>query len=208
MEKQVIVIHGGDVYRTHEEYLKALKNWKVDRSDFESFAHKSGWKESLQTDLGSGFQVFLFRMPNSFNARYAEWKIWFDKFIPFMDRKVVLIGSSLGGIFLTKYLSENEFPEKVRIRGVFLVAAPFKGNDSKDYLADFVLPKDLKRLEAYGEKLHFYQSKDDELVKFKELEEYQKRLPEAQTRIFTDRGHFFGKKLPEIVKDIRDIYKV
>jgi predicted alpha/beta hydrolase family esterase len=204
MKKQIIAIHGGDVYRSYDEYIAGLKRWKVDRSDFDGLS-KKGWRGMLQKNLGDGFLVVRLQMPNPQNVRYLEWKIWFDKFVPFMAHEVVLVGHSMGGIFLAKYLAENRFPKK--IRAVFLLAPPFQGNDPKDYMADFVLPNDLKRLKAYGDKIHIYQSKDDDLVLFNEFERYQKALPEAQTRIFKNRGHF---KLPlalELVKDIKTLYR-
>jgi hypothetical protein len=51
-------------------------------------------------------------MPNPMNARYNEWKILFKKIVLLLDDNVILIGHSLGAIFLVKYLSENKFPKK------------------------------------------------------------------------------------------------
>ena len=204
MKKQIIAIHGGDVYRSYKEYIAGLKRWKIDKSDFEGSSQK-GWRGTLQKKLGNAFQIIPIHMPNKNNARYLEWKIWFDKFVPLMAREVVLVGHSMGGMFLAKYLAENRFPRK--IRAVFLLAPAFQGNDAKDFMADFVLPKDLKRLKAYGDKIHIFQSKDDDLVLFKEFKLYQKALPEAQTRVFKDRGHFKVTMSPELSRDIRKLYK-
>ena len=33
MKKQVIVIHGGDTFKTHEEYLRFLKEWEINFED-------------------------------------------------------------------------------------------------------------------------------------------------------------------------------
>ena len=204
MKKQIIAIHGGDAYKSYGEYIAALKHWKIGKSDFEGLS-KGGWRDALQKALGSQFQVIHMRMPNQNNVRYKEWKIWFDKFVPFMEKEVVLVGHSMGGIFLTKYLAENLLPKK--IKAVFLIAPPFKGNDPKDFMADFVLPKDLKRLKAYGDKIHIFQSEDDDLVLFKEFRLYKKALPMAQMRVFKDRGHFKITRSPELYKDIKALYK-
>ena len=201
MKKQVIVIHGGDTYDTYEQYIAALKR---DTLNWEKMRLKR-WKETLGEKLGRGFDVVAPRMPNSLNARYLEWDIWFRKFIPHMNREVILIGGSLGGIFLAKYLSENKFPKK--IRGIFLIAPPFKGNNSKDPMADFILPKNMSRLAKYGNKVHLYHSTDDKIVHTLDFDRYLKALPQAQVRIFKDRGHFLGDKFPELVRDIKTLYK-
>jgi hypothetical protein len=163
-----------------------------------------GWKESLGEKLGKNFEVILPRMPNSLNAKYLEWKIWFEKMIPFFNKEVVLGGHSLGGIFLVKYLSENKFPKK--ILGTFLVAAPFDEKDADYTLADFKLPKDLSRLEKQGGKLFFYQSQDDSIVPFKDFGKYKKALPGANFREFKNRDHFGQATFPELVRDIKKLF--
>lgn len=200
MKKQIILIHGGDTFDTYQEYLTFLKNFKIDFKDNES----ERWKDSLKKKLGRDFEVIQPRMPNAINAKYLEWKIWFEKHIPFMEKRVVLVGHSLGGIFLVKYLSENKFPKK--ILGTFLVAAPFDDKDSDYTLADFKLPKDLSRLEKQGGELFFYQSQDDSVVPFKDFGKYKKALPSANFREFKNRDHFNQATFPELVRDIKNLY--
>ena len=196
-KKQVIFIHGGDTFDSYDKYIASLKKTKL---DFKRALSK-GWKGTLPAKLGPA----LPRMPNSLNAKYLEWKIWFDKFIPHMNKEVVLGGNSLGAIFLAKYLSENRFPKK--IKGILLVAPPFKGNDANDSLADFVLPKNMSRLAKYGDKVHLYHSADDRLVLASDFKRYMEVLPDAKVSLFKDRGHFLGNRFPEIVKDIKSLYK-
>ena len=145
MKKQVVVIHGGSAFDSYEDYFSYLKNYKL---DFEKLKRK-GWKENLTRDLGVDFEVITPKMPNSLNAKYIEWKIWFEKLIPFLEKEAVLVGHSLGGTFLAKYLSENKFPKK--IPGTFLVAAPFNedktGRRTNYSLADFRLSKSLNLFE-------------------------------------------------------------
>ena len=90
MKKQILVIHGGDSYSTHAKYLRALKNEKIDFDKMRA----SGWKDNLQKSLGNKFEVFRPQMPNRENARYTEWKIWFEKILPLMDKDIVLVGSA------------------------------------------------------------------------------------------------------------------
>jgi predicted alpha/beta hydrolase family esterase len=116
-----------------------------------------------------------------------------------------ILNGIYGGIFLAKYLSENPFSKK--ISGIFLVSASSTSKSPKESLADFILPKDMSRLADYGEKVHLYYSTDDKLVHLAEFKKYVKALPKAHARLFKDRGHFSGKTFPELVKDIKALYK-
>ena len=146
-------------------------------------------------------------MPCGFNTKYVEWKIWIEKFIPYLNDEVILIGHSLGGIFLAKYLSENKFP--VRASQLHLVSAPSENNDDesgeteKYVLGDFSLCKSLEGIANQVDKVFLYHSKDDDIVPFNNLEKYKKELPDAKVEIFEDRGHFVVEEFPEIIINIR-----
>jgi len=200
MKKQVVAIHGGDSFDTHEEYISFLKNFEIDGLEYFT---RNNWKTTLQERLGNSFEVILPRMPNPFDARYAEWKIWFDKLIPFLEENVVLIGHSLGGIFLAKYLSENKFPKT--ITATILISAPFDGEGDEESLVDFILPSSLELFEKQGGKIFLYQSKDDTSVLPIQCEKYKKALPNAQAMIFEDRGHFTQEEFPELVENIKNL---
>jgi hypothetical protein len=142
-------------------------------------------------------------MPNPMNAKYDEWKILFKKMAPLLDNNVILIGHSLGAIFLAKYLSKNRFPKK--ILATLLVSPPYDDEGMKESLGDFILPKSLDRLNKQGGKIFIYQSKDDSVVPYFHLEKYKKALPYAIIREFKKRGHFDQVKFPELIKDIRGL---
>lgn len=202
MKKQIVIIHGGDTFRTYKDYLKSLKEWRIDLEDIKE--KKANWRDNLGKVLGKNFEIIAPKMPNKLNAKYLEWKIWFEKFIPFLKNGVILIGHSMGAIFLVKYLSENHFPKK--INGVFLVAAPFDEKDTKYPLGDFKLPRNLEKLKEQAKKIFFYQSKDDPAVPFADFKKYQAGLPAAIFRSFVDRGHFLKQeKFPELIKDIKSL---
>jgi predicted alpha/beta hydrolase family esterase len=199
MKKQVWTVHGGDTFKSYTEYLKFLKEFEIDiKRDW-----SKGWKSNLGEKLGNNYSVMSLSMPNAFNAKYLEWKIWFEKYIPFMKSPIILLGHSLGGIFLAKYLSENKLKKK--IAGAFLVAAPFNDRDSDYSLGDFKLKKNLSLITKQCSQVFFYQSQDDDVVPFVDLGKYQKALPEAAYRIFKNRGHFIGSSFPEIVRDIKNL---
>lgn len=200
MKKQIVVIHGGNIHRSYKEYLFALKNKKI---DFEKMT-QSGWKDILADNLGRSFQIVMPNMPNASNAKYKEWKILFKKIIPHLEKKVVLVGHSLGAIFLVKYLSENKFSKK--ILATILVSAPYDKDGSANVLGDFRLKKDLSRLWEQSERLIFFHSVDDEVVPFSDLLKYKEVLPEANFKEFKKRGHFLEKTFPEIIREIKRVF--
>lgn len=199
MKTQVIVLHGGETFDTYEKYLE---NLRVKKLDFARLMQED-WKSGLQDQLGNDFQVILPQMPNKKNAKYLEWKIWFDKIVPFLEDGCILIGHSLGGIFLTKYLSEEIVPKK--IEALFLVAAPYDDLDLGDSLADFILPAHLGKLIAQVETICIYHSENDPVVPIADIYKYQKAIPNAETSILKDRQHFNQESFPEIVERINAI---
>jgi predicted alpha/beta hydrolase family esterase len=198
MKKQVFVIHGGDAFPTYEEYISYLQNETIDIERFKI----RGWKSSLGENLGNEYEVIQPRMPNPENAKYLEWKIWFEKFVPFLTDGVILLGHSLGGIFLAKYLAEENFPKK--IRATFLAAAPFN-KDGDRAIVEFDLPASLEKLKEQGGEIFLYHSKDDPVVQFSELAKYQQALPEAHVTVFEEKQHLNQEQFPEIVEAIKSL---
>ena len=198
MKKQIVVIHGGDTFESYEEYLKFIENWEI---DFERYRlNKRDWKETIAEKIGSDFEVIRPKMPNERNAQYSEWKIWFEKFIGKLEFEVFLVGHSLGGSFLVKYLSENNSPKI--IKAVFLIAAVFDKDIYGYGLASFSLPE---KLDLQTDKIYLYHSKDDPVVSFSGLERFKKKLKGSAVREFTNRGHFNQEELPELLEDIKGL---
>lgn len=113
------------------------------------------------------------------------------------------MGHSLGGVFLAKYFSEEDFSKE--IIATFLVSAPYGDNPSEYKLLDFSLPQSLEKFEKQGAQIFIYHSEDDDVVPFTDLDKYSKTLPEAKRRIFKDRGHFNQEEFPELVEDIKSL---
>jgi predicted alpha/beta hydrolase family esterase len=142
-------------------------------------------------------------MPNNSNAQYADWKKMFEKVMDKVDEDVILVGHSLGALFLTKYLSENSSSK--RIKSIFLVAAPFD-DQSKESLGSFVI--DVKKVESIAQKtdsIFLYFSKDDPVVAFSEADKYIQKLPLATLKVLDSRGHFRQEKFPELVADLQNL---
>ena len=160
------------------------------------------WSRNLAKDLGESYLMLTPKMPNSTNARYNEWKVWFENILTVLDEEIILIGHSLGGIFLVKYLSENKIDKK--IKATFLLGAPFDEELGEESLADFALPKDLSGFTTQAGKMFFLHSQDDPCVPFDQLEKYQKSLPSAECLVFENKGHFNEEKFPELADLIRE----
>ena len=199
MKKQILFIHGGSTFKSYREYLSHLKSIEIDLDRY----RKTKWSDSLNIGLGNKFDVLLPKMPNPSNAKYNEWKIIFNKISKLLEKNVILIGHSLGAIFLIKYLSENKFPKK--ILATLLISPPHDDDGMEESLGDFILPKSLKKLNNQGGKIFIYQSKDDPVVPYSHLEKYKKALPNAIIREFKNREHFNQPKFPELIKDIRGL---
>lgn len=197
--RQVIVIHGGETFATHEKYVEFLRACTVDDPSIPS---PKGWKDVLGEHLGEGFLVVKPGMPNKLNAKYAEWKLWFEKYLPYIQDDVTLVGHSLGGIFLARYLSENAFPK--RIAKTILIAPPAGATGPDDSLADFVLPEDMSLFAQQGGEITLYFSTDDFVIPIARKEIYTQRLPSAKIVTFTDCGHFLQEEFPELVALIRN----
>jgi len=196
--KQVILIGGGTTFSSYEKYLEYLQTKTV---SIDRLMHNPSWKESLQKKLGNKYLVLQPSMPNKTNARYNEWALWFSRITEVIEENCVLVGHSLGGCFLVKYLSENTFPKK--IRATILLAAPFDDESIED-LTDFKLHdiSDLFRKQAG--KTVFFAGTDDPVVPFHETQKYKKRLPDAEYIVTPAPDHFVRAEFPEIVAKIKE----
>ena len=173
--KQIVHIHGGNTFNSYARYLEALNN---DPIRYERLLYTPRWREWLAQEINDA-DVLLPSMPNKQYARYDEWKIYFEKILPLLGDDVQLIGSSLGGIFLAKYLHEN--PLSMPVNQLILVAAPYNDAARED-LGDFTLSSAMG-LEQSAKEIHLFHSKDDPVVPFTELAKFQRDLPTAKVSI-------------------------
>lgn len=141
-------------------------------------------------------------MPNKQNAQYDEWKMLFEKIIALMDEDIILVGYSLGGTFLAKYLSENTIGK--RVKKVLLLGTPFDNEDmDQEPLCSFYRNGDLQNLQRQAGELFFYHSDDDFAVPFSHLLKYKEALPQARYREMKGHNHFIQESVPELVEGIR-----
>lgn len=195
---QVLVIHGGVTFKNGKDYLHYLKTKKV------STEKKIYWAgDYLEKSLGKRFEIITPRMPLQDNAKYRDWKILFDRYVPLLKNNFILIGSSLGGVFLAKYLSENKLPKKAL--STYLVCPPFDNTlPGEDLVGGFKLKSDLSLLEKNSKNLNLLFSKDDDVVPIAHAEKYKRKLKDAHFVVYKSKnGHFDISKFPEIVRSIK-----
>jgi hypothetical protein len=194
---QIILIHGGQTFKNRRDYLNFLKNLEV------SIEKKVKWSgKYLDKKLGNDFDIIRPMMPLSLNAKYEDWKIYFERYFPLLKNNIILIGNSLGGIFLAKYLSENKFPKK--ILSIYLIAAPFDNTLPKeDLVGGFKLKSDLSKL-AKVDNLNLLFSEDDDIVPISHSKKYRSKLPRANIKVYKNKNsHFEVKTFPELIKMIK-----
>lgn len=198
LRNQIFFIHGGMTFKNQEDYLDYLKNRPI------SIEKKVRWNEEyLDRNLEKDFEIIRPRMPLQDNAKYSDWKIFFERHFPFLRNNIILIGSSLGGIFLAKYLSENKFPNK--IKATFMICPPYDNTTGEqDLVGGFKLGKDLSLIEKNSRKTYLMFSKDDTTVPVSHAEKYRKKLKNSQVIIYESKnGHFKVSEFPEIIKIIK-----
>lgn len=199
---QILIIHGGMTFKNKKDYLHFLKTRKI------SIEKKISWTgDYIEEKLGRNFEIIRPRMPLQDNAKYEEWKIYFERHIPCLKRNFIVIGSSLGGIFLAKYLSENKLPK--RALSSYLICPPFeKTLTGGDLVGGFKLKSDLSLIEKNSKNTYLLFSKDDDVVPISHAEKYKKKLKNAKVIIYkSKKGHFKISKFPEIIKMIKNDVK-
>ena len=178
MRKRVLFMHGGGEGAYEEDRKLAA---------------------SLQDALGVAYDVRCPKMPDEDRPVYEAWKERIAKELDALDGEVILVGHSLGGSILLKYLSEEKV-EKL-VAGLFLVAAPYWGVEDWE-VGEYALQEDFASKIPKEMTVFLYHSRDDEVVPFAHVALYAEKLPRATVREFEGCGHQFDDDLSEVARDI------
>lgn len=204
MKKQLIHIHGGDSFSDRADFLWYLQTCPV--WDLPTTTQGTSWKKNLPTDLGPEYEVFMPSMPNKQNAQYDEWKIWFERYFSYLTGEVVMVGHSLGGMFLAKYLSECTEKLPFTVKTVYLLAAPggeYTVTPAEGDCLSFQFSGTVAaRLTETVPHVEIWHSTDDGIVPVTEAAWYKNHVPGAKIRIFTDKNHFLLPEFPELIEAI------
>jgi predicted alpha/beta hydrolase family esterase len=192
-KKQVVFIPGGESFASNEEFLEFLRS-----TDFDPYRESARkWREHLQEEIEVvGGEYLFLEMPNRLNAQYAAWVICFEKLMPYLHDGMVLIGHSLGGGFLVRYLSTNTLP--VAVSQLHLVA-PAISEENCPGMGEF--DTNLNTFTSWQGQVnqtHVWYSDDDQIVPAIESKQLLEKLSTAIPHQFSDRGHFLMEEFPEI----------
>jgi predicted alpha/beta hydrolase family esterase len=209
-KNQLILIGGGEVFRSDAEAL----DW-LEKCDRDLMARQPSWKKWIADGLSEHCQIIRPDMPNTMNAKYAEWKVWFEKYFRYiteaqaiekstLDRvmekdktqnqgKLILVGNSLGATFLVKYLSENLFPRHIDALHLISPAYDDAGLIDESLATFQFVPRALEHLHHQTKHIHIWSSTDDGVVPYDHSVRFHVNLVGSTLHTFHDRGHFVGQ---------------
>lgn len=205
MKQQIVVIHGSGSFAHlgRENFLEELQNKKV---DIERLKRGRGdWKVRLEEDLGGNYEILSPKMPDADDPQYKHWKLWFEKILPELNEDLIIVGHSLGGVFILKFFSEEDVDKN--ILGLFSVAPPYLTKEYEENWSERNFDLQDQELKSVTEKykLSMYFSEDDQLVPFEDCKKFKEILPQACIREFNNYGHFKIEEFPEIIADIKSL---
>ncbi|MDB5259742.1 MAG: hypothetical protein JWO73_950 [Candidatus Taylorbacteria bacterium] len=187
--KTAIIIHG----------MPDKENYFNPSSDSQSNCHWLPWLQ--QQLIAKGILAQTPEMPVPYEPDYAAWCEIFERLAP--DEETLLVGHSLGGGFLVRWLSEHT----VKVGPVMLVA-PWTDpdNEMRDALGNFFDYEIDPDLVSRTDGMTIFYSTDDEANIIKTSEILEKSLKGSRTMKFEGKGHFCLRNLgtrefPELLQE-------
>lgn len=176
----IYIIGGGEVHPTMKDYFKWVKKLKINNHITKD------WKNWLKNRLEwNGYKVIRITMPDKTNAYYEAWKLMYEKYP--VSKNDIVIGHSLGAIFLYKYYYRKP---KRKVPQIHLVA-----------------PGSIKRgdwsINPYKSNYSLWLSNDDQICPPSDIKQHIK-LNKGFQFWFDDKGHFLQPTFPEMFDEIND----
>jgi predicted alpha/beta hydrolase family esterase len=161
------------------------------------------WVPYIKKQLGPEYHVVCPEMPNPQFPQYALWREKIKSTIAKLKGPLILVGHSLGGTLLLKYISEEKIQNQ--ILGLYFIASPYFSEDKGWNYQDFFIHKSPNEL--LGEfPLYSYHSTDDAVVPVSHQGFFAKRFPQTIVRTLSGHGHEYNmSEFKEIIQDIRQI---
>lgn len=207
MKQQFLYINGGVPKENYSSYIDFLNT-----IEYDPYAEKfKSWNKTLWEHLWDEWEYLRAPFRERQYADYMEWKIMFEKLIPFMRDELCIWAGSLGATFIMKYIWENDGIynsrswKKIHIKKLFLIAAGIADTPQEKLGSfHFDLEKTYHKVSRWCEQIYIYHSSDDPLVPFQQSLELKQYFPEAIFREFDDRGHFYKEeRLLELEQDLQ-----
>jgi uncharacterized protein len=153
----------------------------------------------LKSKLSDEFEILFPTIEKPNTPTYEKFKKMFVATFNGIAEPVILVGHSLGGSTLLKYLSEER--HDISISGLFLVATPYWKSNMKEFQLKENFQTSLKKIPS----IFLYHSKNDTVVPFEHLKFYQTAFKAATVRELPGKEHRFSKGLSQLVSDIKSI---
>ena len=158
--------------------------------------------ESLQRELGPGYEIRYPLMPNEADPTVATWQMALDKEFATVQNGAVVVGHSLGGTILINTLAESA-PEAA-LGAIVLIAAPFVGRGGWE--SDDIQPRsDLATRLPPAVPVWLYHGDEDDIAPVAHVELYAAAIPRARVRRLAGRDHQLNNDLSEVASDIRQL---
>ena len=165
------------------------------------------WYPWLKKQIeGKGFVCFTPTMPGLEKTCYKTWANEMDKIKSEINQDSVVIGHSVGSVFLAHYLISNKINVAKFIGVVSFNAPDGQGiHEDWDKINENFFVDNLEELKKYAkERICFYSPTD--LYDFKKLDNFANTV-DAEKVIIQNAGHFtaetgYGEKFEEILKYI------
>jgi len=201
MKKQIIFIRGGECFANKEDFYTFLRTTKIYQYENENNKH---WRDEVIEKISDTYDSLVPDMPVRENSDYEAWKIWFERHLEYVyDENPIFVGTSLGGTFFLKYLSENNFSKKLLQLHLIAPCVTDEGQELEKLGSfEFDITK-INKISSICKNIHLWHSKDDTNVPFLNGEIVKIHLPEACFHVFEDKGHFQVESFPEILEVIK-----
>jgi predicted alpha/beta hydrolase family esterase len=199
MKKQIIFIRGGECFENQEDFYTFLRT-----TDINLFENRKHWRDDVIEKISDIYEPLVPNMPVRENSDYEAWKIWFERYLNFVyDKNPIFVGTSLGGTFFLKYLSENSLAMNILQLHLIAPCVTDEGQElEKLGTFEFDVTK-INKISNICDDIHLWHSKEDTNVPFLNSEIVMKYLPKANLHVFEDKGHFQIESFPELLEVIK-----
>lgn len=153
----------------------------------------------LRSKLSHEYTIRFPTITQPASPTYEKFKKMFERTLPDISSPVVILGHSLGGSTVLKYLSEEHPP--VNIEALLLLSTPFWKSDMKEYRLKDNFQRSLDTIP----RVFIYHSRHDPFVPVEHLEYYRKAFSKAIVHLLEGKDHTFPNGLPVLIKDLKHL---